>query len=112
MWSADHSVTTSAARRSPLIGPGEYDTIAFRSARRHVSSDEIAVVTKPSMTELILLNTQLQLNMADRTNPILTVDWALRIEERWAAWLNAWISEKNTTGSTLADLFVAILYHW
>jgi len=105
-------VTTSASRRPPIIGPGEYDTIAFRSAKRHIGPKEIAVVTKPSMTELILLNTQLQLNMADRSNTLLAIEWALRIEERWAAWLNAWISEKNTTGNTLADLFVGILYQW
>lgn len=95
-----------------MFKPGEFDTIILPPSRPVMSDPPAALVPRQPYLELTLLNTQLLLNLHDETVPSLSVDWLLRIEERWAVWLRAWVREGRTTGVRFADPFVGVLWDW
>lgn len=105
------SWTTALTGRAPILRPGEFESMSFRS--RPVMDHEMTVlVPKRPLTEILALNTQLILSIHDAKNPQLSVDWLLRIEERWESWMAQYVAEGRTTGNAFADPFVGFLWEW
>lgn len=64
------------------------------------------------MVEILLLNTQLISQIWDPKNPTLSMDWMLRMEERWDSWSATWNSDGQTSGLTTADRFITAIWEW
>lgn len=70
------------------------------------------LVPKRALTELLALNTQLIMSVHDPKNPQLSLDWLLRVEERWESWQSKYIADGRTTGNMTTDPFVGVLWEW
>ncbi|BEJ13130.1 hypothetical protein CspHIS471_0303040 [Cutaneotrichosporon sp. HIS471] len=106
-----HYWTTALTGRPPLIRPGEFENMTFRS--RPVPEDQaVVLVPRRSLMELLVLNTQLMMNLHDSRNARLSLDWLLRIEDRWDTWCATWVSQGRTTGNKVTDPFLSVLWDW
>lgn len=103
-------MTCGTGDHTPLIQPGEFDTILFEGQTQHVADAAISI--HPLALELALLNTQVLLNLHDAKLENMPTAWLLRIEERWGYWRDSWNANGQTTGSQTADPFLCILWDW
>jgi hypothetical protein len=94
-----------------MIKPGEFISLSvqYRSASEDT---DIAIVPRRSMVEILLLNTQLFSHIWDSKNPTMSMDWMLRMEERWDNWVSTWIQEGQTSGLLKADYFIHSIWEW
>lgn len=94
-----------------MIKPGEFTSLSVQF--RSVSDDhDIAIVPRRPMVEILLLNTQMFSQIWDSKNPTMSMDWMLRMEERWDNWVNTWIGEGQTSGLSKADYFIFSIWEW
>lgn len=86
--------------------------MSFRS--RPINDDDavVALVVRRSFTELLILNTQLMINLHDSRNSTLSIDWLLGVESKFASWCNTWVMDGRTTGNVYTDPFLGVLWDW
>lgn len=107
-----HYYATAQTGHAPMFRPGEFDSLVFAS-RPVVDPDaQVALVARRSLTEILLLNTQILMGIHDPNNKTLGLDWLMRAEERWAAWCAAWVRDGRTTGIVFVDQFLQVLWDW
>lgn len=77
-----------------------------------MDNEVVVLVPKRALTELLALNTQLIISIHDPKNPQLSLDWLLRVEERWENWMSRYVADGRTTGNVYTDPFVGVLWDW
>jgi hypothetical protein len=75
----------------PYLKHGDYD-LALNPRPDPTAPQEIAFGSQPLLT--------------------MSTDFVLRFEAKWTNWLDAFIAQQRSTGSTLADNFCTVHYHW
>ncbi|GMK56148.1 hypothetical protein CspeluHIS016_0212040 [Cutaneotrichosporon spelunceum] len=106
-----HYWATALTGNPPIIRPGEFETMSFRS--RPVGDGEIVVlIPRRSFVELLVINTQLMINLHDPKNPAMSIDWMLQLEERWDKWCSTYVADGRTSGNIYTDPFIGVLWDW
>lgn len=86
--------------------------MSFRSRPIVDEAAVVALVVRRSLTEVLVLNTQIMINLHDSRNATMPLDWLLRVEEKWDHWCSTWVSNGRTTGSIFTDPFLGVLWDW
>jgi hypothetical protein len=95
----------------PYLKHGDYD-LALNPRPDPTAPQEIAFGSQPLLTHLVLLQSELLKQIHEGTTDTMSTDFVLRFEAKWTNWLDAFIAQQRSTGSTLADNFCTVHYHW
>lgn len=111
--SPDNSWITALTGQAPLIRPADFEVTTVRSRPVMGDTDRaMPLVPRRSLTELLVFNTRLLLNLHDPRTQAMSLEYVLETEERWENWCQAWIAEGRTTGSQWTDPFLDTLWDW
>lgn len=106
------SWSTSLGQHAPIIKPGEFESMDFRSRPVIDNESVVALVVRRSLTELLVINTQILINLHDPRSSTMPLDWMLRMEEKWDRWCSTWVMDGRTTGNVFTDPFLGVLWDW
>lgn len=85
--------------------------MSFRS--RPVEDGEVVVlIPRRSFVELLVVNTQLMIDLHEPKNPAMSIDWMLQIEERWDKWCSTYVAAGRTSGNSYTDPYIGVLWDW